>query len=166
MLEVHIIHDDELRVARLARHGGTEESKQRAVGPQHPRQLRRELLRRGAVEIIDHVPAQDAVDRPFFLRKALLEERRQMLERVRADMAIDVGENVLDKNLATELLAEKAHVAPDDRAKIQQHRRFACCQRGEKFLEGFGGENRIVGGDRRRSLRTYVRLALTRRDAV
>src|SRR5262249_27773142 len=104
MLEVHVVHDDELRVARLPRHGRAEKAQQRAVGPQQARELRRELLRRRTVEIVDHVPAQDPVDGRILLRKALLEKRGQLLERVRAHVAIDVRENVLDENLAAKLL--------------------------------------------------------------
>src|SRR5690348_16902351 len=58
MAEVHLVHDDEFRVARVTRLRGAEKREQRAVGPQDPRQLGCERLRRGLVEIIDQVPAQ------------------------------------------------------------------------------------------------------------
>ena len=75
---------------------------------------------------------------------ALVEELGQRLELPLADVSIDVGEDVLDEDLAAELLAEKAHVAADDRPEIEQHRRFARGQRGEEFPERFGGKDRIV----------------------
>ena len=62
-----------------------------------------------------------------------------------ADVPIEVGEDVLDENLAAELLAEEADVAADDRTEIEQDGQLARRQRCQELAEGFGGENRIVG---------------------
>ena len=79
-------------------------------------------------------------------------------------MAVDIGEDVFDKNLAAQLFAEKAHVAADDGTEIQQDRQLARCQRAQKLLEGFGGEDRII--DRHRRAGTDVQLGLSRSYAV
>ena len=51
------------------------------------------------------------------LRKPLLEERRQRVELAFAHVPIEIGEDVLDEDLAAELFAEEADVAADDRAR-------------------------------------------------
>ena len=62
---------------------------------------------------------------PVCLRKALLRETPAAPRAAVADVPIEIGEDVLDENLAAELLAEEADVAADDRAEIEQHRRLA-----------------------------------------
>jgi hypothetical protein len=82
-------------------------------------------------------------------------------------VAIDVGEDVLDENLAAELLAEKADVAANDRSEVEQRRRFARGQRREKLPQRLGGENGIVSlPGRRRPLRTRVRFVFARCETV
>src|SRR5438105_11941759 len=107
MPQVHFVGDDELGVARFARLGRAEEAEQCSIGSQHPRQLIGELLRGFAIEVIDQVPAKDAVDTSGLLRKTLLQKCRQRLERSRAHVPIEVREDVLDEDLAPELLTEK-----------------------------------------------------------
>ena len=83
-------------------------------------QLARERLRRGFVEIIEDVPAEDAVDGVVFLREALREKRRERLELALGDVPIDVLEQILDDDLAAKLLAEERDVGADDRAEVEQ----------------------------------------------
>ncbi len=59
-------------------------------------------------------------------------------------MAIEVGEDVLDEDLAAELLAEEADVAADDRTEIEQDRRFARRERLQKLAQRLRGEDRIL----------------------
>src|SRR5262249_7813393 len=158
--------NDELRVLHVARgSGGDEEAEQRPVRPQHARQLRRKLLRRSAIEIVHDVPAQDAVYAGVVHREALREKRRQILELAIPDVAIDVGEDIFDENLAAELFTEKADVAADDRTEVEQHRGIAGGQAGEKFSQSFGREDGIVG-DSLCAEGMRFKLALARRDAV
>src|SRR5262249_4394134 len=98
-------------------------------------------------------------------REALLEKRREILELAVADVTIDVGEDVLDENLAAELLAEKADVAADDRAQVEQDRRLPRRQAREKLSQSFGREDGIVD-HRRCGERMRIRLGLARREAV
>jgi hypothetical protein len=74
---------------------------------QHPRQLvgHNECGRR--IEEVQQVPAENAVDTAVGLRESLAEERGQLPRRSRAVVPIDVGEEILDEDLAAELLAEK-----------------------------------------------------------
>src|SRR5438874_1435666 len=121
-----------MRLARLRR---AEEAEQRSIGAEHARQLRGELLRRLAVEVVDNVPAQNAVHPAIGLREAPLEKGRQRLKRALARVPVEVGENVLDEDLAAQLLAEEADVAADDRAEIEEDRRFARGQRRQELAE-------------------------------
>jgi hypothetical protein len=79
---------------------------------------------------------------------------------------IDVGENILDEDLAPELLAEKADVAADDRTEVEQHGRFLRRQRRQEFLEGLGREDGIVSGGRRRSWSAKLGVALPGRETI
>src|SRR5204863_8735040 len=102
------------------------------------------------------------VDLAIGLWKPFGKERRERLELALADVAIDVGEDVLDEDLAPELFAEIADVAADDRSEIEQDRHLARRHGLQELVKGFGGKNRIVGGARRGSLGTDVGLAFTR----
>src|SRR5579862_7709089 len=62
VLQVHVVHDDELGVQRIAGTAGAEEPEERTVRTQDARQLIRELGCRRLVEVIDQVPAENAVD--------------------------------------------------------------------------------------------------------
>ena len=100
MPQVAFVGDDVLRVARVAGLRGAEEAEQRAVGPQHARQLLGQRLRGRPVEVVDEVPAQDAVDRRGLLREALPQRLGEALGRAGADVAIEIGEQILDEDLA------------------------------------------------------------------
>jgi hypothetical protein len=62
-------------------------------------------------------------------------------------VAIHIGEDVLDEDLAPELLAEKADIAPDHGTEVEQHRRRARRQQRQELAQRFGREDRIVGDD-------------------
>src|SRR5438094_5355206 len=121
MLQRHFVDDDVLGVPRVARLRGAEESEQGALGPQHARQLVGQLLRRRTIHVVDDVPAEDAIHRSVGLRKARLQESRQRVELRVAHVAIEIREDILDKNLAAELFTKEADVAPDNRTEIEQH---------------------------------------------
>src|SRR5689334_21199461 len=109
----------------IARRRRSEKSEERSVRSEHPYELPRERLCRRAVQVIEQIPAEDAVDRPVFLQKSTAEKVWKCRELPLANVTIEVGEHVLDENLAAELFAEEAHIAADDRAEIEQPRRFA-----------------------------------------
>ena len=88
-----------------------EKAEQRAVRAKHSRHLRGEFVGGRAIEVVHHVPAEDAVERGIGLRKSLLEELGQRLQLAFPRVAFDIGEDVLDENLAPELLAEEIDVA-------------------------------------------------------
>src|SRR4051794_19719375 len=132
MLQIDLVDDDVLRIAQVGRLCGAEETEQRPFGSKDARQLGRDRLRRRLVEIVDQIPAQHAVNRAGRLRKSSFEEVRQPLEFPLANMPIEIGKNILDENLAPELLAEKTDVAADDRAQIEQHRRSIRGERGQE----------------------------------
>jgi hypothetical protein len=87
------------------------------------------------------------------------------IEGAGADVAIEIREDVLDENLAPELLAEEADIAADDRAEIEQHGRLARREAGQEFPEGFGAENGIISRARL-SLGTRVGLVFPRSEAI
>src|SRR6185436_4615420 len=115
------------------------------LGTEDARQLLRERLRRRLVEIIEDVPAQDAVDARVGLRESLLEEGGQIGDVPIAHVPIDVLRQVLDEDLAAKLLAEEVDVGPDDRTQIDQDRLFARVQAGKKLPERLRRINRRVG---------------------
>jgi hypothetical protein len=81
-------------------------------------------------------------------------------------MTLEVREDILDEDLAAELLAEKADIAADHRPEIEQHREFARGERLKKFLKGFGGEKGILGLGRDETLGPNVGVALARRESI
>jgi hypothetical protein len=81
-------------------------------------------------------------------------------------MAIEVREDILDEDLAAELLAEKADVAADHRAEVEQHRELARGQRLKKFLKGFGGEKGILDLGRGEALGPNLGVAPARRESI
>src|SRR5206468_9608740 len=113
---------------------------------QHARQFAGQFLRRGAIQIVDEVPAQDAVDSAGFLWKSFLEKRRQGLERAGTHVPIEIGEQILDEDLASQLLAEEADVAADDRTEVDEYRCFARRQARQELAQRLGREHRIVVG--------------------
>src|SRR5262249_57577864 len=81
------------------------------------------------------------------------------------DVTIEGGKDAPDENLAAELPAEKADVAADDRAQVEQDRRLPRRQAREKLSQSFGREDGIVD-HRRCGERMRIRLGLARREAV
>src|SRR4029079_15728078 len=86
---------------------------------------------------VQQIPAQDPVDADVGLREPLGEKAGQIaalaLAAAPVDVGakisslalsvvpVDVGVEILDENLAPELLAEVRDVGPDDGAKVEQH---------------------------------------------
>src|SRR5207253_373540 len=87
--KAHFVRDDVLRIAGIALLRGAEKSEQRAVRPQHARELTRQLLRRRAVEVIHQIPAKNAVNGALGLREAALQEFGKRVELVVSDVAVD-----------------------------------------------------------------------------
>ena len=114
-----------------------------AVGTQQRRQRGGQRLRRRTIEIIEHVPAEDAVDRARRFLEALREEFRQLIELVVLDVPIDVLGDVFDAQAAAELLAEERDVAADDGTEIEQQRTFVGLQAGEKLVQRLGRIRRL-----------------------
>ena len=100
------------------------------------------------------------------MRESLLQKGRQLFELAAAHVAIDVGKDVLDENLAAELLAKKADVAPDDRAQIEQDGRFVGRKARQELAESFRRENRILGRGRRGTTGPFFRLTTARAKTV
>ncbi len=125
MLKLVRVDDDVPRVLRprtRLRLRRDEERQQHALGFQDARELLGELLGGVLVQIIEDIPAQDPVDAVGLVRKSFRQGRRQLVELAFTDVSIDVLAQVLDDDLAAELLAEEADVGADDRAEIEQHR--------------------------------------------
>jgi hypothetical protein len=136
--EVAFVSDDVLRIARVVGLGGGEEPEQRALGPQHARQLVGQRLRGRPIEVVDEVPAQDAVDRRGLLREAVPQRLGEAFGRPGADVAVQIGEQILDEDLAAELLAEEADVGADDGPQVEEHRRLAPREAGQALAERLG----------------------------
>src|SRR5207247_912646 len=133
--QVHFVDNDVFRVARIARPRRAEKAEQRALRPEHTREMVGQLLGRPTIEVVDEVPAQDAVDGPVGLREPRLQEFGKRVELPVADVSIEIREDVLDENLAPELLAKERDVAADDRAEIEQDGQFARRETRQEFSE-------------------------------
>jgi hypothetical protein len=107
VLQVDLVDDDVFRVAGFTRLCRAEEGEQRAVGPQDARELPGKRLRGTAIEVIDHVPAQDPVHCAVLLGKALLEERGQLIDLAASHVTIEIRVDVLDKDLASRAVRRK-----------------------------------------------------------
>ena len=105
----------------------------------------RERLRGFPIQVVEDVPAQNAVHAFVFLRKARREKRGQLPGLAFADEAIDVLEDVLDENLAAQFLAEEGDVGADDGTEVEQQRLRLVVQAGEKLGESLGRMRRRVG---------------------
>ena len=135
------IDDDVFRVRRSVRRlrlHGAELRQQRAVRPEDANEVPGQRLGRRPIDVVEDVPAENAVDAPLLLREARLEERGQLLELALRDVAIDVLEEILDQDLAAKLLAEERDVGADDGAEIEEQRLRPRVQAGEKLGERLG----------------------------
>ena len=110
-----------------------EEPHHGAAGPQHAHHLLRERLRGRRLEEVEDVPAQHAVDAAVGLREALRQRRRQPVARVGPRVLVDLGGEVLDVQLAAEMLAEERDVGADHRAEVDQHRRLVVRERADEL---------------------------------
>src|SRR5207342_2029228 len=75
------------------------------------------------------------------LRQPSAQKFGQRVQLVLADMPVEVGVDVLDENLAPQLLAEEADVPADDRTEVEQNGRFALREGGQKLAKGFRRES-------------------------
>ena len=73
-----------------------------------------------------------------------------------AHVSIEIGVDVLDKDLAAELLAEEVHVAADDRSEIEQDRGFLRRQRRQEFSSALVEKTGSSTRERRRVRRLGV----------
>jgi hypothetical protein len=147
-----LIDDDVLGVAGVARLRRTEKAEQRAFRSQQAGELIGERLCGGAIEIVEDIPAEDAIDWIRQRRKPGLQKTWNRRNVTGSQVPVEVGKNILDSNLAPELLPEEADVGSDDRSEIEQDRRFPRRQAGQEFAQRLGREHNLVGrrdGDRR-----------------
>ena len=99
-----------------------EKRQQDAVGTKHPHELIGQRLRRFLIKVVEHVPAQDAVDTARLLREPLHQERRKLVEKTVTDVTVDVLRKIFDDDLAAQLLAKETDVGADDRTKVEEDR--------------------------------------------
>ena len=71
--------------------------------------------------------------------KRLDSDAGELVELVFADVTIDVLRQILDDDLAAELLAEEADVGADDRTEIEQHRLRRALRLATKRASAFVG---------------------------
>src|SRR5947199_8160536 len=116
--QARLVLDEILGVARLARRAGAEEPEQRAARAQHADQLPGQCASRVWIEIVEDVPAQHRVDALVAQREARRHEIRQLIERTLESVAIEVGVQILDVDLAADPLAHERDVRSDHRSQI------------------------------------------------
>src|SRR6266571_5341822 len=131
---------------------GAEETHHRTTRAQDADDLTRERTGRFRIEEIEDVPAQDPVDAGVGLREALRERLGERVLRAGADLTIDLAGEILDEQLAAEVLAEEGDVGADDRTKIDEYRRLVVRERADELGERLGG-NDGVGPFRRGRVR-------------
>ena len=69
------------------------------------------------------------------MREALRQRLGQRVARAGARVPVDLGGEILDEQLAAELLAEERDVGADDRAEVDEHRRLVVRERGEELRQ-------------------------------
>src|SRR5262245_8323689 len=99
--------DLELRERRAFERLGAEVPHDRAAGAQHTDDLLGERLRGGRLEEVEDIPAEHAVDARVLLHEALHERFGERVARAVARVPVDFGREILDEQLAPELLAEE-----------------------------------------------------------
>lgn len=163
VLQPELIDDDVFGVAGVARLRRTEKAEQRAFRSEQARELIGERLCGGAIQIVEDIPAEDAVDWILQRRKAGFQKTWNRRNVTRLQVPVEVGKDILDSNLAPELLPEERDVGSDDRSEIEQDRRFPRRQAGQELAQGLGREHNLVG---RRDGNRRVGFGLSRCDAV
>src|SRR5262249_55840313 len=140
--QVHFVGDNELGVVSFTHLGlRAEEAQQGAVWPQDADQFRCQFVGAALVEIVQKVPAQDAVNGRGLLRQALGQEVAELLETSFSDMAIEIREQIEDIDLTAELLAEEIDVAAYHRSQVDQHGQLAGRQTAQEFPQRLGGKD-------------------------
>jgi len=99
-----------LRIAGISGLCRPEEPEQHTFRPKQSDQLSGERLRRASIEVIDEIPAEDAVDGFRQFRKPIGKKLRKCTHIAAPLIPVEVREDVLDVDLALELLTEKADV--------------------------------------------------------
>jgi hypothetical protein len=122
-----------------------EEGQKHTVRPKETDELLGERLRRCPIEVVEDIPAQDPVDAGRFLRKPFLQEGRKLFDEF-VGLAIDVLVQILDDELAANLLAEKTEVGPDDRTEVENDGLRPAAQTGDETRERLGRLDRSLGG--------------------
>ena len=114
MTQMEIVHSFVLRIAlaRLAR--ASNEARQRAAGSEHADQLGCEQPGRLTIQIVDQVPAENPVDACVRLPGTNLQDPcdRCRLCSALPGEAVEIREEILDKNLTPEPLTEKVMFGP------------------------------------------------------
>ena len=143
-----LVDDLELRERRALDAGRAEEAHDRAARPEHADDLLGQGLRRRPCRGNRRDPSRGC--RRYWHRRC--ENRVGMPPRgrraVAAQLAIDVGEEVLDEQLAAEPLAAEGDVRADDRAQVEQDRRVLLRSVATNFgnaLEATTGSSRGAG---------------------
>jgi hypothetical protein len=152
-----LVVDDEIPRVFLARHGdGGKEREERATGLEEPGHFARQRLRRALVEVVEDVPAEDAVEAGIGLGEAGLEELRQLFGPVLPRVLLEVRVDVLDEELAAQAFTEIVDVAADNGAEVEQHRSLAMLERREEPAERFGGDGSFCTGRGGSAVRTRL----------
>src|SRR5262245_56240790 len=124
VLQLELVDDDVFGVASFARLCGAEETEQRALRTQEARELIGERLSGGTIEIVEDIPAENAIDRVLLRGESGFEKTRNRRSLAGPQVPVDIGKNVFDTNLSAELFTEEADVGSNDRPEIEQDRRL------------------------------------------
>ena len=100
-------------------------------------------LGRRTIQVIQDVPAQDAVNGFRRLREPLGKEVGELFRVAVLDVQIDVLGNVFDAEAAAEVFTEERDIAAHDGAQVEQQGVVDPLQTGEKFLKRLRGVRRF-----------------------
>ena len=149
VLKIRLVDDDVPRVFGLARRRrlrGDEKRQQHAVGPQHPRELLGQLLAPSSCPDSRRRPSTGCRRCcPTPAGSASIRNAGKSSSLSFTDVTVDVLGQILDDDLAAELLAEEADVGADDRTEIEQHRLRPRTEAGDETREHFGWVHRGIG---------------------
>ena len=103
-------------------------------------------LRRGRLEEIEKIPAQNPVDASGLVLEPPLEEFRERRLGA-ARVPVEIGEEILEDDLAPETLAEEGDVRADNRSQIHQDRTLARDQSRQEFPKRLRGKHLPFAGE-------------------
>ena len=149
---VCVVYHDELRERRLARRGGAEEARAARRPPPAPASAAAATAcaaggGRKSSRSQQRMPS--TLPSAWGNRFAKNAARSPVV--AVAVVPVDVGVEILDEDLAPELLAEERDVGPDDGAKVEQHGIGAAGERRQELPERLGGILRARTARARRS---------------